>query len=185
MDKDVTTLLENWSEGNREALAELMPLVYTHLRRQAAQMVGGRDHTIQPTALVHETFLELLDQRRVSVTSRQHFYGLAAFLMRRILVAAVRRRRRVKRGGEAAQTTLPPDLGAAAPNEPDLLAVHQALERLERLAPRQARLVEQRFFAGYSLEECAEILGISVATATRDWRLARAWLQTELKPEAA
>ncbi|MEM7483309.1 MAG: ECF-type sigma factor [Acidobacteriota bacterium] len=185
MEKDVTTLLLDWGEGDREALGGLLPLVYARLRRQAGAALrrcgGPRGGvTFDPTELVHEAFLELVEQRRVGLRDRRHFFGLAAFLMRRILVARERRRRYAKHAGDLVRTTLDERLlGDDAPSL-DLLAVHASLERLERLAPRQARLVEGRFFGGFSLAEAAEILGISLATANRDWRLARAWLRADL-----
>jgi RNA polymerase sigma-70 factor, ECF subfamily len=186
MAKDVTTLLLDWGRGDPAALSALMPLVYARLRRQAGAALRGRpEGTLQATELVHETFLELLDQRQVRLEDRQRFFGLAAFLMRRILVARERRRRRIKREGARVRTTLDPELPGHEGPSVDLLALHAALERLERAAPRQARLVEARVFGGYGLEECAAILGISLATANRDWRLARAWLQAELAAPGA
>lgn len=179
--KDVTTLLLDWGEGDPAALRQLMPLVYARLRRQAGAVLRGRGGaTLAPTELVHEAFLELVEQRRISLKDRQHFFGLAAFLMRRIVVARERRRRRAKRDGALARTTLDDALLSKEGPSLDVVAVHEALERLEQLAPRQARLVEGRCFGGFSLEESAEILGISLATANRDWRLARAWLAAEL-----
>jgi RNA polymerase sigma-70 factor, ECF subfamily len=186
MAKDVTTLLLDWRHGDPAALAELMPLVYARLRRQAGAALRVRPGaTLDPTELVHETFLELIEQRRVAVADRHHFFGLAAFLMRRIVVARERRRRRAKREGGLVRTTLDDELLGASGPSLDVLAVHAALERLERLAPRQARLVEARFFGGFSQEEAAEILGVSLATANRDWRLARAWLHAELAAPGA
>lgn len=182
MTHEITTVLARWGRGEPEALRALVPLVYDRLRRLAGVVLRGRRAgTLEPTLLVHETYLELLGQRRVAVADREHFFALAGYLMRRLVVARERRRRRQRRGGGLAETTLDEGLLVAAGAGIDVVAVHQALERLERVSPRQARLVEQRFFAGFALPEAAANLGISLATANRDWRLARAFLQAELE----
>jgi RNA polymerase sigma factor (TIGR02999 family) len=156
-------------------MERLLPLVYDELRRLAASQLRRErpDHTLGATALVHEAYLRLVDQQRVSWQGRAHFFGLAA--------QAMRRRKAAKRGYQHA-VTLDDDtpVGAAEPPPDEILAVDEALERLAALDPRQARLVELRYFAGFTIEEAAELLGVSPATAKRDWAMARAWLQREL-----
>ena len=179
---DLTDLLRAWGDGDDGALAELMDRVYNELRAMAgAQLRNEREsHTLQPTALVHEAYLRLVDQDRADWQSRAQFFDVAARMMRRILVDHARRRGRLKRGGGAEMV----ELGAVAAPEPrpfeDLLALDEALERLERLDPRQARVVELHFIVGLSVAETAEVLGCSKATVSRDWREARMWLAREL-----
>ena len=179
---DVTRLLADLSGGQTGALERLLPLVYDELKQLAAsQLRRERDeHTLGPTALVHEAFFRLVDQRSVSWQGRAHFFGVAAQAMRRILVDHARRRSAAKRGRQH-QVTLDSEAAGAddAPAE-EVLAVDEALERLAAVDPRQAKLVELRYFAGFSIEEAAELLEISPATAKRDWAFARAWLQREL-----
>lgn len=169
----------------------LMPLVYEELRVLAASQLRRErgDHTLGATALVHEAFFRLVDQRSVDWQGRAHFFGVAAQAMRRILVDHARRRHAAKRGRQH-QVTLDTDALADAANDAgatdEVLAVDDALARLATVDPRQAQLVEFRYFAGFSLEETAELLGVSLATAKRDWAFARAWLQRELgDPPAA
>jgi RNA polymerase sigma factor (TIGR02999 family) len=180
---EVSQLLLDLSEGRAGAMERLLPLVYDELRRLAASQLRRErpDHTLGATALVHEAYLRLVDQQRVSWQGRAHFFGLAAQAMRRILVDHARRRKAAKRGYQHA-VTLDDDtpVGAAEPPPDEILAVDEALERLAALDPRQARLVELRYFAGFTIEEAAELLGVSPATAKRDWAMARAWLQREL-----
>ena len=182
---DVTQLLLAWGAGDQAAGDRLLAAVYTELRRQAARAMRreSSEHTLQTTALVHEAYLRLVDQRRVVWQNRAHFFGVAAQLMRRILVDHARERRAAKRGGGARPLTLGDVDDAAAPAADagaDVLALHEALERLAALDPEQARLVELRYFAGLSIEETAEALGVSPATVKREWAIARAWLRREL-----
>lgn len=181
--QDVTGLLRRWEEGDKEALEELMPLVYGELRRLAAHYlrIERSGHTLQPTALVHEAYLRLVDQRHVVWQNRAHFFGIAAQMMRRVLVDHARRRAAGKRN--AAAYRIGPEganSGAEADRELEILALHDALTGLERLDARQARIVELRFFGGLSVEETAEAAGVSTATVKREWRTARAWLRREL-----
>ena len=183
---DITELLLAWGRGDRAALDALMPHVYAELRRQAERALRHEPagHTLQPTALANEAYLRLVDQDRVHWQNRAQFFGVTAQLMRRVLVDHARSRLAAKRGGGARQITLgtADALGAAAPDESDvdLLALHEALERLGALDPEQARLVELRYFAGLSIEETATMLGVSPATVKREWAVARAWLRREL-----
>ena len=180
----VARLLADVGSGRSEALDELFPLVYDELRSLAvAQLRRERpDHTLQPTALVHEAYLRLAGQT-ATVEGRAHFMSVAALVMRRILTDHARRRRATKRDGIA--VTLDDAYPAAAARDDEILAVDEALERLARLSARQARVVELRYFAGLSIEETAATVGISVATAKRDWVVAKGWLQRELGPGTA
>ncbi len=180
----VTELLAAWSGGNEAALRELMPLVHTELRRIAGSFFRRerRGHTLQPTALVHEAFLRLLGQHRVSWRSRAHFFAVAAGLMRRILVDHARRRLYQKRGGGRKQVSLAEVPGLQGGNLVDLLTLDEALTDLEAMDPRQRELVELRFFGGLGNEEIAEAMAVSVSTVERQWRLARAWLYRRLSP---
>ena len=185
--RDVTGLLRRWQEGDGQALEELMPLVYGELRRLAAHYlrVERPDHTLQPTALVHEAYMRLVDQRNVAWQNRAHFFGIAAQMMRRVLVDHARRRAAAKRDALAYRIGLEgPDSGAGPDREPEILALHEALTQLENLDARQARIVELRFFGGLSVEETAEAAGVSTATVKREWRTARAWLRHELDSAA-
>jgi RNA polymerase sigma factor (TIGR02999 family) len=180
---DVTQLLIAWGAGDRSAGDRLLPAVYAELhRRAAAAMRREQDgHTLQPTALVHEAYMRLVNQDRIQWRNRAQFYGVAAQLMRRILIDHAREHLADKRGGGAAHVTLsrvdaaPDDAGAV-----DVLELHGALERLAQLDARQARLVELRYFGGLSIDETAEALEISAATVKREWATARAWLKREL-----
>ena len=183
---NVTDLLIAWSGGDRAALDTLLPIVYAELRRQAARALRreGPEHTLQATALVHEAYFRLVEQNRVQWRNRAQFFGVAAQVIRRILIDHARARRAAKRGGGVASLTLE-GLEAHAPasegNDPvDVLALHDALERLAVLDPEQVRLVELRYFGGLSIDETAEALGVSPATVKREWALARAWLRREL-----
>jgi len=164
-----------------------MPLVYGEMRRLAARYlrIERPDHTLQPTALVHEAYLRLVDQKNVAWQNRAHFFGIAAQLMRRILVDHARRRAAAKRNAATYRIGLEgPDSGAGQDREPEILALHDALLELERLDVRQARIVELRFFGGLSVEETAEAAGVSTATVKREWRTAKAWLRHELDAAA-
>lgn len=181
-DSNVTSLLAALSDGDPRAMDQLLPAIYDELKRLAASQLRRErgEHTLGATALVHEAFLKLVDQRDVDWRGRSHFFGIAAQAMRRILVDHARRRAAHKRSCEQ-QVTLDNAVAVAADNDSDeILAVHEALDRLAQLDARQAKLVELRYFAGFTLEESAELLGISPATAYRDWAVARAWLQREL-----
>lgn len=185
-DAGVTELLLRWSGGDQEALDQLFPLVYDECRRIAARGLAGEraGHTLDPTALVHELYLRLVDQRRANWVNRAHFFAVAARLMRRILVDHARAHAAAKRGGSAVLVSLTAlaDEGADE-GIADVLAVDEALARLATLDADQVRIVELRFFAGLSVEEVAVVLGRSSRTIKREWRLARAWLHRELRPE--
>jgi RNA polymerase sigma factor (TIGR02999 family) len=179
---DVTDLLNAWGEGSREALDQLMPLVYEQLRRLAhGQLRGERpDGTIGTTALVHEAYLRLVDQHRVRLKSRSHFLSLAARVMRRVLVDEARRRHAEKRGGGSLPLPMDEVSGPRSADAEGLLAIDQALIRLETFDQRLSRVVELRYFGGLTFDEAGEALGISTATAWRDWQIARAWLHDKL-----
>lgn len=180
---DVTRLLLAWSDGDQEALASLMPLVYEELRHLAVHYLKGEraSHTLQPTALIHEAYLQLIDQKRVIWRNRVQFYGVAALVMRRILLKHARHHRAAKRNhGEGPLVALDDSLGLARAQAEDVIALDDALRRLEAVDPRQGRVVELRFFGGLSIEESAEALGVSTATVKREWRMARAWLRRQL-----
>jgi len=180
---EITGLLRRWSRGDREALEQLLPVVYQELRRMAGRHLRREraGHTLEPTALVHEVYLRLIDQREASWQNRAQFYGVAAQLMRRILVDHARARQADKRGGTATVLSLdeigePPGPRAVA----DVLAIDDALDRLARRDADQARIVELRFFAGLTVEEVARLLERSERTIKREWRMARAWLFRDL-----
>jgi RNA polymerase sigma-70 factor (ECF subfamily) len=181
---DITRLLQEWSDGRREALDAIVPLVYDELRRQAHHYLL-RERTAQPlqtTALVNEAYLKLAGQNRVAWQNRAHFFGIAANLMRRILVDYAKTKHRRKRGGSAENLPLEEALyvAAADENEVDLLALDKALNELAEMDEQQARVVELRYFSGLSIAETAEVLKISPATVKRDWNMAKAWLHHEL-----
>jgi RNA polymerase sigma factor (TIGR02999 family) len=181
---NITELLVAWGHGDQGALGVLAPLVQQELHRVAARQLAGerRDHILQPTALVNEVYVRLVDWHNVKWQNRAHFFAVAARIMRRILVDAARARGRAKRGGDAIQVSLSDVLGVALPlpATQDLVALDDALKTLETLDPRQSQVVELRFFGGLSLEEVAEALQVSVGTVRRDWSLAQAWLYREL-----
>jgi RNA polymerase sigma-70 factor (ECF subfamily) len=181
--EDVTTLLTDLAKGDGRAASKLIPLVYDEMRRLArAYMRRERsDHTLQPTALVHEAFLKLVQQRSVGWQGRAHFLGIAAQVMRRILIDHARGHLRDKRGGGGSPVPLDEALAFAPEQSSELVKLDQSLERLAKLDPRQARIVELRFFGGMTVEETAEALGISAITVKRDWSMAKAWLHGELK----
>ncbi len=180
---DITLLLERWSSGDREALDSVTRLVYDHLHQIAARYMRNEhsDHTLSPTAVVHEAYLRLGDAG-LSLNNRAHFLAIAAREMRRVLVDHARRRRSQKRGGADWQrVTLDEARAASAGDTADVLAVQEALEKLAALDPRKANLVDLIVFAGLTTAEAAEALNVSLSTVTRDWRMARAFLQNELK----
>jgi RNA polymerase sigma factor (TIGR02999 family) len=179
---DVTALLLELSGGRQEALDELLPLVYHELRRIAHRHLRGEDagHTLNTTALVHEAYLRLVDVRKVQWQDRSHFLAMASRAMRRILVDYARARNREKRGGGAERVSLDQAMEVTGEQADDLMALDEALTKLESINERQCRGVEYRFFGGMTLEEVADVLGVSHGTAKRDWTLARAWLNREL-----
>ena len=179
----VTVLLCAINRGDAEAASRLVPLVYRELRRLAASYMRRErpDHTLQATALVHEAYLKLVEQRAVNWQSRAHFFGVAAQLMRRILIDHARGHVRQKRGGEIQKVSLDEALAFSNQHAEEVLAVDESLQRLARLDPRQARVVEMRFFAGLNVEEVAEVLQLSPKTIKRDWSVAKAWLYADLK----
>lgn len=181
--RDVTLLLAELTGGNAQVVNALLPLIYDELHRVADIQLRGerRDHTLNSTALVHEAYLKLVDQDRVTWQNRAHFLGVAAQAMRRILINYAEQRRAQKRGGELMATTFDDDLAPHDARADELVDLDEALTRLKALNPRQAATVEYRFFGGLTHEEIAEVLNVSVPTVQRDWRLARAWLSTELK----
>ncbi|MEO8623448.1 MAG: sigma-70 family RNA polymerase sigma factor [bacterium] len=181
---DVTPLLLAWGNGDDAAGAQLLPVVYAELHRQASRAMRreAEEHTLQATALVHEAYLRLVDQRRIEWRNRAQFFGVAAQTMRRILVDYARGQHAIKRGGGQQQITLS-DVNQPLANTDDsvdVLALHEALDRLAAFDPDQARLVELRYFGGLNIEETAETLGVSSATVKREWAIARAWLRREL-----
>jgi RNA polymerase sigma-70 factor (ECF subfamily) len=181
----VTALLHAWTAGDLGARDRLMSLVYPDLRKRAAAYLRRErvGHTLQPTALVHEAYLRLVDQRRVVWQNRGQFFGVAAQLMRRILVDRARARKMAKRSGQWARVTVDDAARAIPPVNADVLDLDAALARLAAFDARKCQLAELRFFGGLSLAEAGEALGISLATAERDWQAARAWLSKELRPE--
>jgi RNA polymerase sigma factor (TIGR02999 family) len=183
--QEITQLLVAWNNGDAAALEKLMPLIQAELHRLAKRYMAGerRGHILQTTALVNEAFLRLIDWQNVEWQNRAHFFGLAAQIMRRILVDFARARRREKRGGDALMVSLSEAAHIAQEQSADLVALDDALQALEKLDPRQARVVELRFFAGLSLEETAEALKVSLSTVRRDWSVAEAWLFRELNRE--
>ncbi len=180
--EDITKLLGQWQGGNQQALNELTPLVYNELRRLAQSQISRErpGHTLQGTALVHEAYLRLVDQREVEWRNRNHFFALSAEIIRRILVDHARARMAGKRGGDQVKISLEPGMEPAAEGEVDLIALDDALKLLARTDPQQSRIVELRYFAGLKIEETAEVLNISPATVKRDWTVARAFLKREM-----
>jgi len=181
--QQITQLLKEWSDGNGASLDELMPLVYEELRRQAARYLRREraNHTLQTTALIHEAYLKLVDQRKVKWQNRAHFFAIAAQAMRRILVDYARERKREKRGGAAENLPIDEAFQVASKEKNiDLVALDEALTRLAEFDERQARIVELKYFSGLDIDETAEVLGISNATVRRDWNIAKAWLKQEI-----
>jgi len=179
----ITELLLAVSDGGRDALDQLVPLVYNDLRRVAAAQLRREapGHSLQPTSLLHEAYVRLVDQRHVKWRNRAHFFGVAASLMRRILIDHARARLADKRGGGLERVTLlADDAAATSPRGIDVLALHESLERLAAFDPRKERIVELRFFGGLTIEETAEVVGISEATVIREWTFTLAWLRENL-----
>jgi RNA polymerase sigma-70 factor, ECF subfamily len=179
----ITQLLVAWSDGDRAALDELVPLVYSELRRIARNYMRGerKGHTLQTTALIDETYVRLVNQKHVRWQNRAHFLAIASSLMRRILVDYARRRQYQKRGAGALQVTLGNAETVAIERTPDLVALDEALTSLAQIDERRSRVVELKFFGGLSIEETAEVLKVSPTTVERDWTVAKAWLHKTLK----
>jgi RNA polymerase sigma factor (TIGR02999 family) len=180
---DVTQLLLAWSDGDREALDELTPLIYRELKKLAESYLRRErvGHTLQPTALAHEAYIKLIDQQNVRWQNRAHFFGIAAQAMRRILVDHARARLAGKRGSGAAVVALDDAVDVSDQRADQLIALDEALKSLAELDPDKSRVVELKYFGGMTLEEIAEVLGVSRATVIREWRMAKAWLYGELK----
>jgi RNA polymerase sigma factor (TIGR02999 family) len=178
----VTELLVRWRDGDEAALDSLIPLVYAELRSLAHHYLGRErvDHTLQSTALVHEAYVRLVGHPAPALQNRAHFFGVAARLMREILVDHARAQQAAKRGGGATILALDDAVERAQPMGVDILRLDDALNELARLDPRQSRIVELRYFTGLSIDETAEVLGISAATVSREWTTARAWLHREM-----
>ena len=180
---DITALLVEWGNGDQSALDKLLPLVERELHRLAHSYMRREDpdHTLQTTALINETYLRLVDQRKVEWQNRAHFFGIAAQIMRRILLNYARDQNRQKRGGKAIHVSLSEAVIMPAEKDRELIALNDALNRLEVLDPRKSKVVELRYFGGLSVEEAAEVLGVSPITVMRDWQFAKAWLARELQ----
>jgi RNA polymerase sigma factor (TIGR02999 family) len=182
---DITALLAAWRGGDRAAAEPLIAAVYGELKRLARrQLVRDRGHTLQPTALVHEAYMTLIDQRGVDWQNRAHFFAIAARAMRRIVLKAARRRRAAKRGGGAADLDIDGEAIAGGEPAPDLIVLDEALTRLAEMDPRQSQIVELRYFGGLSVDETAAVVGVSAGTIKREWRSAKAWLHKEMTRSA-
>jgi len=179
---DITRLLRNMQEGDTAASQAIVSILYQELRAIAARCLNSerRGHTLQPTALVHEAFIKMVDQKKVDYQSRGHFMAIAAMMMRRILVNHAEKRAAAKRGGGAQRIPLDDELGADDQKHIDLIALDEAMNKLAQRDPRKAKVVEQRFFAGMEMSQIAENLGVSLATVKRDWEYARTWLMREI-----
>ena len=176
-------MLIELTEGNQEVVDRILPFIYDELRRLAGSYLRRErpDHTLQPTALVHEAYMKLIDQKKVQWQNRAHFFGIAAQVMRRLLMDHARKHLANKRGGDAEVLPLEEEiLVVSHDRSAELLALDDALERLSEIDPPKARVVELRYFGGLSIEETAEVLGVSVPTVNRHWKMAKAWLYSEL-----
>ena len=180
--ENITELLASYGRGDKESLDQLMPIVYEELRRQAARYLRREQagHTLQTTALIHEAYVRLVDQRNMQWQNRAHFFGIAAQMMRRILVDHARSKKRAKRGGSEVRVSLDEATVAVKGQDLDVVALDEALQRLAEIDEQQSKVVELRFFSGLSVEETAEVMGISKSTVKRDWSMAKAWLHREL-----
>ena len=180
--RDVTGLLQAWGRGDEAALHKLMPLVYDNLRAAARHRMARErpGHTLQTTALIHETYLRLVDARQIQWQNRAHFFAICAKLMRRILIEFARSRGQQKRGGAAAHVNFDEALLVTSQPDFNLVALDNALHRLEEVDARKSKVVELRFFGGLSVKETAEVMKVSVDTVMRDWKLAKVWLLREL-----
>jgi RNA polymerase sigma factor (TIGR02999 family) len=181
--REVTGLLQAWGRGDEEALQKLMPLVYAQLHSAARHYMAGErpGHTLQSTALIHETYLRLVDIRRIKWQDRAHFLAICAQLMRRILIDFARSRSYQKRGGAGQPVNFDEALLVTAQPDANLLALHEALNRLEKVDERKSKVVELRFFGGLGVKETAEVMKVSADTVMRDWKLAKVWLLRELR----
>jgi len=184
---EVTQLLLDWGNGDKEALDKLVPAVYQELRRLASYYMRRErpGHTLQTSALVNEAYMRLIDYKRMHWQSRAHFFAVAAQAMRRILVEHARKRHFAKRGGGAAQVSLDEAATVSRKQAADLIALDDALTSLEAIDPRKSRIVELRYIGGLNIEETAEVLGISPATVQREWRSAKAWLYQAISEGAS
>lgn len=185
MDKppnEITEQLIAWSNGDAAALDKLIPVVYQELRRMADQYLRREDlsHSLQPTALVHEAYLRLIDQTKVEWQNRAHFFGVAAQMMRRILIDHAKTKHRLKRGGTAIKVSLDENVNISQERATELIALDDALQELAQMDERKSRIVELRYFGGLSVDETAQVLGVSDKTVMRDWNLAKAWLYQQL-----
>jgi len=180
--ENLTQLLTDWSNGDAQALEKLVPLVYRDLHRLAERHLRSESssHTLQSTALVHEAYLRLIDQRNTRWQNRAHFFGISAQLIRRILVDHARARKAEKRGGDAAKIQIDESVAAPEQQNLDLVVLDDCLKTLAGIDPQQARVVELRYFAGLTVEETAEVMRVSPTTIKREWRLAKAWLRREI-----
>ena len=187
LSRDITTLLHSWADGDEAALEQLLPLVETELRRLARGYLRRerQGHTLQPTALINEAFMRILNAKNLRWNDRSHFMGMAARLMRRVLVDHARARTSQKRAFDAADVPLDMIVAPSDATSMNVVAVDRALEALAAVDPRQARVVELRFFGGLSIEETADVLHLSTETIKRDWRLAKLWLSRELRGASA
>ena len=183
--QNVTEMLNDWRNGDQEALDRLIPLVYDELRRQAAGYLRRErpGHTLPSAALIHEAYLRLINQQNIEWNSRAHFFAMAARLMRQILVDHARKRLAAKRGGSDIRVSLEEGMAVSQGRTVDLVALDEALTRLAAIDPQQSRIVELRYFSQLSVEETAEALGISPRTVKRDWNVAKAWLRQQIGGE--
>ncbi|MCI0390275.1 MAG: sigma-70 family RNA polymerase sigma factor [Acidobacteria bacterium] len=183
---EITERLIAWGNGDAAALNELIPVVYQELRRMAGHYLRLENpgHTLQPTALVHEAWLRLIDQTRVNWQNRSQFFGVAAQMMRRILVDHAKTKHREKRGGDAVKLSLDDVINLSQERAADLIALDDALDTLAAIDKRKSRVVELRYFGGFSVEETAQILEVSPDTVMRDWKMAKAWLYQQIRREA-
>ena len=179
---EITEQLIAWSKGDEAALDALIPAVYQELRRMANYYLRGENagHSLQPTALVHEAYLRLIDQTKVDWQNRAHFFGVAAQMMRRILVDHAKAKHRAKRGGTATKVSLDETVNLSSERAAELVALDDALKVLDELDERKSRIVELRYFGGLTVDETAQVLGVSDKTVMRDWSLAKAWLYQQL-----
>jgi RNA polymerase sigma-70 factor, ECF subfamily len=182
---EINFLIDQYRDRKSEGFERLMALVYDDLRKLAAwQLQSERpDHTLQPTALVHEVYLKLAAQNPVELQNKSHFFALAAQIMRRVLVDYARTRRREKRGGPQTKIALEDALNLSPPSDPELIALDEALNALAERDPRKSLIVELRYFGGLSIEETADALGVSATTVRREWTMAKAWLRREMRQE--
>jgi RNA polymerase sigma factor (TIGR02999 family) len=182
-DSEITQMLLEMTDGNKDVVGQILPHIYDELRRLAGSYLRRErsDHTLQPTALVHEAYMKLIDQNRVKWQNRAHFFGIAAQVMRRILMDHARKHTAEKRGGDAELLPLEEEILVVSHDKSsELVALDDALNELARLDPDKAKIVELRYFGGLSIEETAEVMEVSVPTINRHWKMAKAWLHSEL-----